>query len=161
MNHTNPSTDNKTQDTPALRMRTDLTSYIVPILIAAGCLFIVLCGLLAFASSRALPGDALYKTKTGIIEPMVGATKFSSIGEAHYSMSLLEKRLTELERLRTDDATSTHETLTAFAEVRDRGVARADLSLSNMRRHSRKDARDSLSDSDSHRCSHGTLSHDV
>jgi hypothetical protein len=63
------------------------------------CLIILSARQIAYASQDSLPGDALYKIKIDIVEPLRGAFIFSSGAKAQYESSLVIKRLVEAETL--------------------------------------------------------------
>lgn len=136
-------------------------SYRLPILIGVALLLIGGSGLIAFLSSRTLPGDAFYTTKTEFMEPMIGATKFSSSQKAHYNVSLLERRLHELQLLRTDTATTTPEALSAVASLVQDEVKNTEESLSVMRRDTPERTLDILLDMLTVTDAHSTLSRTV
>lgn len=53
----------------------------------------------AYGAVHSLPGDRLYGLKVNFIEPVGTALKFGGEARADYQMSLIEKRLDEIERL--------------------------------------------------------------
>ncbi len=63
------------------------------------CLIIVGAGQVAYASQNSLPGDALYKIKVNVVEPLHRALIFSSKTKAQYESNLAVERLTEAETL--------------------------------------------------------------
>lgn len=69
-------------------------AYVLPAL-----LMLVLGGGVVGASSKSLPGDALYPIKVKIMEPVRGAVIFSPEKKAQYRLKLSEKRIKEVEVL--------------------------------------------------------------
>jgi hypothetical protein len=54
----------------------------------------------SYASAMSLPGDLLYDIKVTIIEPIGLTLRFGEKSKNEYRISLLQKRVTELEKLR-------------------------------------------------------------
>ncbi len=54
----------------------------------------------SYASAQSLPGDLLYGIKVNVIEPIGLAIRFSEESKNEYKISLLQKRIEELEELK-------------------------------------------------------------
>lgn len=80
-------------------------------------IFFMIGGGVTYASTDALPNDALYAVKTHVYEPLVGLTKGDVESRIAYKQSLAEKRLHELVTLLEQgelDAESQEKTLRLF-----------------------------------------------
>lgn len=67
------------------------TSFVVIFLISTGT---------AYASLDSLPGDWLYGVKTEVLEPLALSLHFEAEGKNRYRLSLLQKRIEEVEELK-------------------------------------------------------------
>lgn len=103
-------------DLTAKRFTFTKTALKKSLLIGAAVLFVG-GGLLAYLSSTAMPGDALYGFKTSVLEPVTNATKLTPEARAKEATDLLTVRLQELQALATDNASSSPEALTAIADL--------------------------------------------
>ncbi|HEY0964354.1 MAG TPA: hypothetical protein VGE31_01000 [Candidatus Paceibacterota bacterium] len=63
---------------------------------ASALLFVIGTGA---ASTSSLPGEPLYQIKVGVVEPVVGYTKFNETEQLTYQAQLLERRLFEMQEL--------------------------------------------------------------
>lgn len=90
-----------------------MTMTIVGILVIAFVAFVAL----ALLSTNSTPDQKLYGFKTGVLEPVVKATKLSDASKLRYTSELLDKRVAELLTLYSDNSTSTEETSGKLAEL--------------------------------------------
>jgi hypothetical protein len=52
-----------------------------------------------FASTQSLPGDSLYGIKVSVVEPLISLTNSNDTEQLEYQISLMERRLNEMETL--------------------------------------------------------------
>lgn len=82
-------------------------------------LFLVALGSAAFLSLRSAPGEGLYPLKTGTIEGAVLRTKAGDDARISYDITLLKRRLEEMQVLARDNEVVTEETLATLAKLID------------------------------------------
>lgn len=87
-------------------------------LAAVASILILLVSGTTYASALSLPGDPLYGMKIHIIEPIGLAFQFDDESKNEYRISLLQKRLTELEKLREEGRLDENAQQASFEAVR-------------------------------------------
>lgn len=87
-------------------------------LAAVASILILLVSGTTYASALSLPGDPLYGMKIHIIEPIELAFQFDEESKNEYRISLLQKRLTELEKLREEGRLDENAQQASFEAVR-------------------------------------------
>lgn len=92
----------------------------------AAVLILVLSGT-TYASAHSLPGSLLYGMKVNLVEPIGLALRFTEESKNQYKISLLEKRVEELERLR-EKGSLEEDTQRASAEATGKNVKELETS---------------------------------
>lgn len=79
-----------------------------------------------YASTRALPGDALYGMKVGVVEPAESALAFSADAKADVAVAHLERRFQEAAALSAEGTLDQHDAGLATLAERDVAVVERD-----------------------------------
>ncbi len=80
-----------------------------------------------YASTYSMPGEILYPVKVGIVEEVVGLTRFSDSEQLEYKSKLMEKRLAEMQTLVKEKKLTELETSILEIQIAEHGTDISEL----------------------------------
>lgn len=83
--------------------------------ISAFCVCLIILGAgTTYAAANSLPGDILYKAKVRVIEPAILSLQFNEDERNNYKVTLLQKRIIEIETLKQQNKLTTWASLDSY-----------------------------------------------